>query len=107
MILVAGVLLLTPGFVTDTIGFLLFVPGIRDVIWSAISSRVTVNGMGGFNSGFGRKGSFDAKDDFASNPPSGDIVDLDPDEFSNIPNPDSPWGESDEKDDKESSNDNR
>jgi UPF0716 protein FxsA len=28
MILVAGVLLLTPGFVTDSLGFLLFVPGV-------------------------------------------------------------------------------
>ena len=31
MILVAGVLLLTPGFVTDTLGFLLFVPALRDI----------------------------------------------------------------------------
>jgi UPF0716 protein FxsA len=29
-ILAASILLLTPGFITDTLGFLLFVPGIRD-----------------------------------------------------------------------------
>ena len=42
MILVAGVLLLTPGFVTDTMGFLLFVPAIRDAAWKFLRTRVTV-----------------------------------------------------------------
>lgn len=42
MILIAGVLLLTPGFVTDTLGFLLFVPAIRDGIWSFAKTRVRV-----------------------------------------------------------------
>jgi UPF0716 protein FxsA len=32
MILIAGVLLLTPGFITDTIGFLMVFPGSRNVI---------------------------------------------------------------------------
>ena len=32
MIAIAGVLLLTPGLVTDAIGFLLFVPAIRESI---------------------------------------------------------------------------
>ena len=39
MILLAGVLLLTPGFVTDTAGFLLFVPFIRNAIWSFLAKR--------------------------------------------------------------------
>ncbi|MEW5424546.1 FxsA family protein [Amorphus sp. 3PC139-8] len=43
MILAAGVLLLTPGFVTDTIGFLLFVPPIRETIWRTISARIAVS----------------------------------------------------------------
>ena len=49
MIVVAGIFLLTPGFVTDTIGFLLFVPPIRNMIWSFVASRITVNmpNMGG------------------------------------------------------------
>lgn len=37
LIFVAGVLLLTPGFVTDALGFLLFVPGIRDWIWRTVA----------------------------------------------------------------------
>jgi len=40
MIMVAGVLLLTPGFVTDALGFTLFVPPVRDAIWNAIAARL-------------------------------------------------------------------
>jgi UPF0716 protein FxsA len=32
MILVSGALLVTPGFITDTIGFLLLVPGVREIL---------------------------------------------------------------------------
>lgn len=42
MIMAAGLLLLTPGFITDTIGLLLFVPAIRDFAWSLIRDRVVV-----------------------------------------------------------------
>jgi UPF0716 protein FxsA len=42
MIMVAGLLLLTPGFITDTLGFLLFVPAIRDRAWSFLRDRVLV-----------------------------------------------------------------
>lgn len=40
MIIVAGILLLTPGFVTDTLGFLLFVPPIRDIGWRFLRERI-------------------------------------------------------------------
>jgi UPF0716 protein FxsA len=46
MILVAGMLLLTPGFFTDTLGMLLLVPKIRDKVKQQIASRVTVTQMG-------------------------------------------------------------
>jgi UPF0716 protein FxsA len=45
MILIAGVLLLTPGFVTDSLGFLLFVPGIRDLVWRLVKDRIVVQTM--------------------------------------------------------------
>jgi UPF0716 family protein affecting phage T7 exclusion len=45
MILIAGVLLLTPGFVTDSLGFLLFVPGIRDLVWRSVKDRIVVQTM--------------------------------------------------------------
>lgn len=40
MILLAGALLLTPGFFTDTCGFLLLVPGIRAAAFRWLRSRV-------------------------------------------------------------------
>ena len=39
---IAGVLLLTPGFITDTVGFLLFVPSVRAWLWRQISGSVKV-----------------------------------------------------------------
>jgi len=39
-LLVAGVLLLTPGFFTDAIGFLLFVPAFRQVVGRFFASRI-------------------------------------------------------------------
>lgn len=49
-IFAAGLLLLTPGFVTDSIGFLLFLPPFRRLIAGLIASRVKINVQGG---GFG------------------------------------------------------
>jgi UPF0716 protein FxsA len=42
MIMLAGVLLLTPGFITDTLGFLLFIPQVRESAWRVLSRNVTV-----------------------------------------------------------------
>ncbi|MFN3545917.1 MAG: FxsA family protein [Mesorhizobium sp.] len=42
MILLAGFLLLLPGFVTDAVGFLLFVPAFRDWMWRVLARRVLV-----------------------------------------------------------------
>lgn len=39
-IVVAGLLLLTPGFLTDTIGLLLFVPAVRRWLWRLVAERV-------------------------------------------------------------------
>jgi UPF0716 protein FxsA len=54
-LLVAGALLLTPGFLTDAMGFALFVPSIQGLlaggVLRALSKRGTIwtNGSGGFN----------------------------------------------------------
>ena len=40
MILVAGVLLLTPGFFTDALGFALLVPAIRDLLIARLRGRI-------------------------------------------------------------------
>jgi UPF0716 protein FxsA len=46
-----GVLLLTPGFITDSIGFLLLIPASRRVIIRYLMSRS--KGRGGFGNGMG------------------------------------------------------
>lgn len=43
MILVAGVLLLTPGFFTDAVGFLLLIPGIRKSIYNWVRSNMVMS----------------------------------------------------------------
>ena len=40
MILVAGLLLLTPGFFTDGVGFLLLVPAVRVLVTRAVAARI-------------------------------------------------------------------
>ncbi len=42
MILLAGALLITPGFFTDTLGLLLLVPAVRAAILRYLSSRISV-----------------------------------------------------------------
>ncbi len=39
-LLIAGALLLTPGFVTDTVGFLLFLPAVRDILRGVLARHV-------------------------------------------------------------------
>lgn len=47
MIMVAGMLLLVPGFVTDAVGLLLFIPPVRDLGWRLIRNRIVIVGAGG------------------------------------------------------------
>ncbi len=48
----AGVLLITPGFITDTIGFLCLIPASRQAIIRYILARASVHSnFGGFQSG--------------------------------------------------------
>ena len=51
MIMLAGMLLLIPGFVTDIIGLLLFLPPVRDLAWRFLKRRIVVSGS--FSAGFG------------------------------------------------------
>jgi UPF0716 protein FxsA len=80
MILVAGILLLTPGFVTDAIGFLLFVPPLRDALWRWIGNKFTVNVV---NSG--------TRTGRSAVHPESRVVELDDREWSADPDPSSPW----------------
>jgi len=92
MILVAGILLLTPGFVTDSLGFLLFVPFVRDFIWKFLAARISLIVPGGdqFGSNSGRSDPFGQQgpDSFGD----GKTIDLDADEYTTgEADPDSPW----------------
>ena len=43
MILIAGALLLTPGFLTDAVGFALLMPPVREAVFRYIARRVVVH----------------------------------------------------------------
>lgn len=74
-ILVAGAFLISPGFITDTLGFLLLLPPVRDLIYRLVSkrfmSRVTV-----VTSGFRAPGSGAPSRDVIE----GEIIDVDPED---------------------------
>jgi len=40
LIILAGIVLVTPGFITDTIGFLLLIPMIRNIMFSVLKAKV-------------------------------------------------------------------
>lgn len=42
MILLAGILLLLPGFFTDAFGLLLFLPPVREAVWRFLKNRLTI-----------------------------------------------------------------
>ncbi|WP_410217159.1 FxsA family protein [Paracoccus sp. (in: a-proteobacteria)] len=46
MILMAGMLLLTPGFFTDAAGLLLLIPKVRDAVMRQVGKRMTVTHLG-------------------------------------------------------------
>jgi len=81
MIVVASTLLIVPGFITDIAGLLLFLPPVRDLAWRRLKDRITV--VGGFGMGPGRGAGPGRRPERT--------IDLDSDEFSRKPNPDSPW----------------
>lgn len=91
--LLAGALLLTPGFVTDSVGFLLFFPPFRalirgkviDVVRNSKNIHVMGAGHAPFNDGA-------THSHRPSNPPTSEtIIDADFEEVER--NPDSPWSE--------------
>jgi UPF0716 protein FxsA len=70
-VLVAGAFLISPGFITDLLGFLLLVPVIRSLIYRRVSSRfarrITVFGSG-----------MSQSDRWVET--TGEIIDIDPEE---------------------------
>ena len=56
LLAVAGALLITPGFVTDTLGFLLLVPPVRGAVARRMLDRMVVVGTGGAGPRAGERG---------------------------------------------------
>ncbi|GAJ78195.1 FxsA protein [Vibrio sp. JCM 18905] len=69
MLAVAGVLLLTPGFMTDALGMLVLLPAPRAAIAKYLMSKMVVKTMhgGGFQGGFSNQGPFE-QDPFRRDP---------------------------------------
>jgi UPF0716 protein FxsA len=85
MLVIASLLLIIPGFISDIIAILILIPAVRDFAWRYVSKRFVVVGTpGGFSGGRGP--------DFRSRQEKdAKVVDLDEDDFRREPNPNSPW----------------
>ena len=95
---VAGLLLLTPGFVTDGIGFLLFVPPLRSFILGGVVRRLSASmragmhargepGPGGADGGRGHDSIIIEGDYHEVGPGPKDGSDTPPDHKNNLPGP--------------------
>jgi UPF0716 protein FxsA len=87
MIVVAAFLLLLPGFISDILGLLLFIPAVRELAWRYLRSRIVV---------FGSSSPFGGRRSAGPSPRprgKGPVVDLDEGDFQRGPNRDSPWSE--------------
>ncbi len=82
MIVVAAFLLIIPGFLTDVVGLLLFVPFVRDLIWSIIGPRIVVSRSSGFS--YQSAGAGNSRQD-------GPVIDLNEKDFRRDANGKSPW----------------
>ena len=51
MIMIAGILLLVPGFLTDIVGIALFLPPVRSFLWNRLMRNVVVVNVGGMRPG--------------------------------------------------------
>lgn len=77
-LLAAGLLLLTPGFFTDTIGFLLFVPPVRAHLKRLVANRIQVHGHANASqAGFHWHGGGQSPGSAHSAPGPSDIIDGD------------------------------
>lgn len=88
MLVMAAILLIVPGFFTSAIGLLLFMPPIRDFVWNRfLRGKMVVAGA------YTNSGSYSNNNSYSGNSSYSDdnIIDLDPEDFSSKPDPNSPW----------------
>lgn len=70
----AALLIILPGFLTDLLGLLLFLPPVREALWQLVRRNVKV-----------------AETTTRPQPPRGPVVELDQGEYEASPHRDSPW----------------
>ncbi|SLN11877.1 phage T7 F exclusion suppressor FxsA [Aquimixticola soesokkakensis] len=70
MVLVSGVLLLTPGFFTDAVGFALLIPPVRSAVFQFLRKRVKVQSFA-----MGQQTTYHTGDPFRENPAQGTVID--------------------------------
>lgn len=97
MILLAGLFLLTPGFVTDLLGLLLFIPAVRQLAWSLIKNRISFRFVGSFNGNFSQGSGATGPGRNNGTAGQGPIVDLDEDDYQREADKTSPWNKRLEK----------
>ncbi|PKA39263.1 FxsA family protein [Rhizobium sullae] len=85
MLVIASLLLMVPGFISDVIAILLFIPAIRDLAWNYIRKRFVIVGT---KKGFAASQSSESGN---RSKPDSKVVDLDEDDYRREPNKDSPW----------------
>ncbi|GAA6209703.1 membrane protein FxsA [Cognatishimia sp. WU-CL00825] len=80
MILIAGALLLTPGFFTDAVGFSLLMPPVRVAVMSYARKRIKVQKFSmGHMGGQAGQHSYDPRRETADDVIDGDFAEVDPD----------------------------
>ena len=85
MLVIAGLLFIIPGFISDILAIMICIPAFRDLAWKYVSRRfVVVGGRRGFSTP-------DEPQPRGKNPTGGKVVDLDEDDFRREPNGNSPW----------------
>jgi UPF0716 protein FxsA len=82
MILLAGFLLIVPGFITDFLGLMLFIPAVRNLVWSVAGPRIVISGTS--FSGYGRRSPSGRTGDDRT-------IDLDAEDYRRSNNQNSPW----------------
>ncbi|SCW69995.1 UPF0716 protein FxsA [Rhizobium mongolense subsp. loessense] len=85
MLVIASLLLIVPGFISDIIAIALFIPAVRDLAWNYIRKRFVIvettrGSSASQSSGFRNQSKPDSK-----------VVDLDEDDYRREPNNKSPW----------------
>jgi len=86
MILIAGALLLTPGFFTDAVGFALLMPPVRTAVFRYFASRIQVQS---FQMGGGHRHPFDDAGGGSRNA-AGDVIDGEFEDVTTKRDPDAP-----------------